>query len=255
MSAADGAASFFPTDGSTLGHNQFSSNPWFYASVTPTPNAPEAQLVLTSRCALCPTVLEALCRLVKEGEIGALNVINAETNPRHAELLGVRSVPWVRIGEFVLAGARGYEELKGWARAANSGAGRGAYLRELLKTGSIKPALELVRATPGYLDALIPLIADVDAELQVRLGASAIVEHLQGSPELAARVDALAALTRSDDARVRADACHALALSGSAQALPHVRRLLDDASDEVQEIARESLAALGASGHGPASSR
>jgi HEAT repeat protein len=41
-----------------------------------------------------------------------------------------------------------------------------------------------------------------------------------------------------------------LALTGSAEAIPHARRLLDDDSDEVREIARESLAALEASRNG-----
>lgn len=192
-----------------------------------------------------------MVRLVKEGEVAKLEVLNAGANPQEAERLGVRSVPWVRIGDFIFSGPRSYEELKRWARATRSTTGRGDYLVDLLASGGIGPALDLVRRHSEYLDALIPRVAVVDSPLQVRVGIGAIIEHLQGSKELAARVEPLAALTEHGDARVRADACHYLALTRSPAAVPHVRGLLDDADAEVREIAAESLAALNASGQNP----
>ncbi len=193
-------------------------------------------------------MLEALSRLVKEGIIGRLTVINADVETEEAEKRGVRSVPWLRIGEFVLTGARSYQQLRTWATSSGTNAGRGAYIKELLKNGAMKQALERVQSTPGYLDALIPLIADVDSEFQVRVGVGAILEHLQGTSALAQRVDSLAELARSPDARVRADACHALALTESLAAIGVVESLLNDSSDEVREIAKESLDALKGSG-------
>jgi HEAT repeat protein len=54
----------------------------------------------------------------------------------------------------------------------------------------------------------------------------------------------LAELTRHTDHRVRADACHLLGLSGSAAARPYLEACIKDSSEEVREIASESLQLL-----------
>ncbi len=190
--------------------------------------------------------MQALARLVKEGTLGRLEILNAGTNPDDAEKLGVRAVPWVRIGDFELSGARGYEELERWARSVDTIEGRSEYLVELLKSGGLNHAIAMIERDPAYVDALIPLVTRQEAELQVRLGVGALMEQLQGTRELAARVAPLAALTNNADARVRADACHYLALTRSPDAAAYIKGLLGDASPEVREIAAEGLAALAA---------
>jgi len=44
-----------------------------------------------------------------------------------------------------------------------------------------------------------------------------------------------------DDARVRGDACHYLSLTRDPAYIPHIEKLLSDESEEVREIAQDSL--------------
>ena len=91
------------------------------------------------------------------------------------------------------------------------------------------------------MDALLELFTDPDTQLNTRIGISAIMEDLEGTDTLRAAVDRLGELTHHDDARIRGDACHYLALSGSPKAAEYIRPLLQDADAEVRDVARESL--------------
>jgi len=209
-----------------------------------TPSPPDALLLLTSTCPFCPTMLQALGELVKAGHLGRLEAINIEKHPEVARQHGVRSVPWVKLGPFELDGLRTQAELKLWTERAGTIEGIAEYVRELLATGNLKKVIELVGRDPIYLDALPVLLTDLDAELQVRLGLGALMEELHNQPVLARLVAPLGKLTENDSAPVRSDACHYLALTGSAEALPYVERLLQDADTTVREVANESLVSL-----------
>jgi HEAT repeat protein len=88
--------------------------------------------------------------------------------------------------------------------------------------------------------AVLPIVGNVDASLNVRLGAGVLLEHFAGSDALRALLPRLGELSQHADARVRADACHYLGLTGDAAARPWLEARLDDDAD-VREIAAESL--------------
>ena len=69
-----------------------------------TKTKPAALLLLGTHCPHCPQVLKALSELVKAGDIHKLEVVNVEQAPEIARELGVRGVPWIRVGEFTLTG-------------------------------------------------------------------------------------------------------------------------------------------------------
>ncbi len=77
---------------------------------------PDALLFLSSHCPHCPAVLAGLSELVKRGSIGRLEVINLEQHPEAPAALQVRTVPWLRLGPYILTGARTLGELETWAR-------------------------------------------------------------------------------------------------------------------------------------------
>jgi hypothetical protein len=201
-------------------------------------------MLLSPGCAFCPAVLQALGELVKTGVIGRLEVVNIASHPEAARKYGVRSVPWVRIGVFELSDARTQLELERWARRAGSDEGTRDYIADLLKSGGLERVLTLLRDDERNMRHVLALVADPDADLHARIGAGAVLEHLQGTPLLAAQVDALGRLTRHADPRVRADAAHYLSLTLQATALPFLRALEHDADADVREIAREGIAAL-----------
>ncbi len=210
------------------------------------PHLPDVLLLTGTHCPYCPSMLRALQTLLADGAIASLESVNIEENPELAAELGVRSVPWVRIGPFELAGLRPAQELRQWVQRAGSDAGMVNYLDELLSTGAIDKGLDLVRKEPAAMDALLTLFSDPELQLNVRIGISAIMEELEGSEPLQGLVGRLGELTRHDQAAIRGDACHFLALSGSREAAVFIRPLLDDPDAGIREIAADSLELLAA---------
>lgn len=205
---------------------------------------PDALLFLAGQCPHCPVVLTALSDMVKRGVIGRLKVVNIESHPAAAQALGVRSVPWLRIGPFQLAGARSPAELEIWARRAASAEGISDAFHDLLKQADLAQVLQLIRADAARLAALLPIVANPEASLNVKLGVGVVFEEYAGQPALQALVDDLGSLTQHADARVRADASHLLSLTQDVAARAWLQARLQDDSADVREIAAESLQTL-----------
>lgn len=113
-----------------------------------------------------------------------------------------------------------------------------------LLEGQLKSVLAMVERLPNALADLLPIVANPEANLNVRFGASAVLERHAGSTALQALVPALGMLAGHGDARVRADACHLLGLSGSDAAIKYLEARRNDPDAEVREIVAESLEAL-----------
>jgi hypothetical protein len=205
---------------------------------------PDALLVIGPGCPYCASVLEALSRLVKEGAIGTLEVVNAAARPERAQALQVRSVPWTRIGAFRFDSALGLEELRSWAERAGTEEGSTRYIEFLLGAGRLAQVVAWLGEHPNAAQALLPLMSDMEVTMHVRVGVGAVLESLAGTDTLSALAPDLGRLTRHPDPRVRSDACHYLALTGSPEALAYLRERLGDESAEVREVAAESLEAL-----------
>ena len=208
------------------------------------PGPPDALLLLTTQCPHCPTVLQGLAELVKQGIIGRLEAVNIAAHPDIAAQHRVRSVPWVRLGEFELQGLHSTAELRNWAQRAGSEAGVAEYYADLLKHGQLASVLAAVQKNPQRLSALLLLARDPDTELAIRVGVSAVMEEFADSEALRAQLSALMTLGRHHDPRVRADACHFLALTASPEAVGPLQDLSEDPERSVQDVARDSLKEL-----------
>lgn len=206
--------------------------------------APDAMLLISSHCPHCATALAALADLVKQGAVGRLTVVNVARHPEAADAKGVRSVPWVRIGQFEFAGAQSAAELRTWAERAKGEEGWADYFHQLLKDGQAVHVIELVRAAPERLAAILPIIANPEASLNVRLGAGVLMEEFAHSAALKSLTPRLGEMASDPDARVRADACHYLSMTGDVRSRPYLEAQVDDPDAEVREIARESLSTL-----------
>ncbi len=113
-----------------------------------------------------------------------------------------------------------------------------------LLEGQLKSVIAVVERLPKALADLLPIVANPEANMNVRFGASAVLERFAGTPALQALVPALGMLAGHGDARVRADACHLLGLSGSAAARNYLEARRDDPDAEVREIVADSLEEL-----------
>jgi hypothetical protein len=209
-----------------------------------TRSVPDALLLLLPDCPHCPAMLEGLGKLLKEGEIGRLEAVNIAVHPDVATGLGVRSVPWMRVGEFELDGSLSLSELRRWAELAGTPPGMAAYFLHLLKNGRRAKVEEMARQEPQRLLALVDLLADPEASMAVRLGIGAVLEELQPDGTASLMVPGLGALTRHPDALVRADACHFLSLVGGDGIVPYLQACRDDTDDAVREVVAEILAEM-----------
>lgn len=204
----------------------------------------DALFCLSTRCPHCPAMLGILGDLVKAGRLGRLEVVNLEVYPEIAGTLGVRSVPWVRLGRFEFAGLRTRAELEQWIVRATHPDAMADYLHAQLRDGHFADVVAMVRRDPEALSALLPIVANPEASINVRIGAGGVFEEFAGQVPMQQLTDRLGALSRHADPRVRADACHYLSLTGSPSARPYLRERLADEDVSVREIAAESLEAL-----------
>ncbi len=213
----------------------------------PMQSAPDVLLLISPNCPHCQSVLHSLSELVKQAEIGRLEVINIAVHAQTADRLGVRSVPWMKIGRFELTGNYTQAELTDWINQAASDTGDAEYLSNLLAQQQLEKAQELVTKEPSMLQATMELIAAPDTPMVTRIGVSVIMEELADSDALASLVDQLGELTHAEESNIRADASHYLGLSGSRSALPWLKPMLQDVHEHVREIAQDSLERLEAS--------
>ncbi len=211
-------------------------------------HAPHALLFTTPGCPHCPGIRAALEKLHNEGVISELETISIGDDPARAEALGVRTVPWLQLGEFVLTGAQTPQQLRQWAERASNG-DMGDYLHHLLANGELGTANTLLMQSPQYLPTLLSLLDENDTPIQVRLGISAIIEGLEGSESLQNLLPALIEMSQRSDHRLRSDACHFLGLSHSQAALPTLQSRLDDENSEIREIAAEAITMINENKH------
>ncbi|WP_457673982.1 HEAT repeat domain-containing protein [Thiolapillus sp.] len=207
-------------------------------------NPPDTLLLIAPGCPHCQSVLASLTELVKKGEIGRLEVINIAVHPEAAREAGTRSVPWMRIGQYELAGNYSLGEIREWVEKAASGAEAGDYIKELLEQQQMDRAMDYLKQHPEELAALLDLMQREDNSLGVSFGVSALFEELAGSEALKALVPRLGELTHAEKANTRGDAAYYLGLSGSPEARAWLEPLLDDPQEDVREIAREALESL-----------
>jgi hypothetical protein len=170
--------------------------------------------------------------------------VDASEHPEQAAEYGVRAAPWLRLGPFTLTGAHSRAELRQWAEWASGEEGTAHYVEHMLKLGGYQHAVAFIEADTQRLKPLLAIVANPAASLEVRLGVSALLEAHARTPALQTLLPQLAELSRHDDHRVRADACHLLGLTGSPAARPHLESRLNDEQEEVREIAAEALEEL-----------
>lgn len=202
---------------------------------------PDALLLMGTHCPWCPKVLASLEQLLADGTIASLETVILEEQPEIAAELGVRTVPWVRIGPFELEGMRSTAELREWANKAGTQQGTLDSLDELLSSGQIKKVEQHLEQDPALLADLIKLFARSGTGINTRIGISAIIEDLKDSELLQSEYERLTELLEHKDANIRADGCHFLSMTGLPAAKAAIKPLLEDADADVRSMAQDSL--------------
>ena len=205
---------------------------------------PSALLLVSSHCPHCHA-LEALLReRMDNGVLGELNIIDIEQSPEVAQQLGVRSVPWLQLGDFIFDGAMTPAELDNWIERTGSADGFSSYISFLLEHGQLAKAIEWIEQGKASLTNIIPLLADPDAKMNVRVGLGAILEHFEDTPAIREISPELVVMLDDPHPAIRIDACHYLSLTHSVDAIEPLTIRLDDIDAQVREVARESIEEL-----------
>lgn len=203
--------------------------------------APDALLLITGGCPHCPAALQAMTQLLKEGDIGRLQVINVAVHIEEAEARGVQSVPWAKIGPFSVEGGFSPGKLRELAQGVHDDSMFDVWLLELLKTGKRARYEALVREEPARIHALARLMTNPETSMAIRLGIGAVLEELHGSGLTAPLIPALADMQDLEDRLLSADACHFLTLIGGEEIRPNMQKARQSPNPEVREIAEEWL--------------
>ena len=207
----------------------------------PVLQGPEVLLLISSHCAHCAAVLKVVTAMVKQGDMTALKIMNLEKVPELAQQLGVRSVPWLKIGEFVFEGELTAAEIQHWMNEVSSEQGEKVYLYEMLIDGNVDKVIDYIKQTPHALQTVAKFMLDADAKINLKLGVGVIFEEFASDALVDTVIPQLLAYIDSDDARVRGDACHYLSLIGRDEFVPVFEECLLDDNVDVREIAQESL--------------
>jgi len=204
---------------------------------------PSALLLTSSQCPHCHSLEQLLTQRQSSGQLGELDVVNIEKSPEIAQQLGIRSVPWLRLGVLEFDSAPTSDELDDWLNLSGQAA-LSAYLGYLLQNGKLQNVLEWIEQDKAGLSDLLPLLVDPEVKLNVRIGIGAVMESFEGHDQLKALYNNLVQFCQHKDPVVRIDACHYLALSHLPQALGVINKMLNDEHEHVREVAAESIELL-----------
>jgi len=203
--------------------------------------APSALLLIASGCQHCPAVLQSLSELVKDARLSSLEVVNIVAAPERAQELNVRSVPWVKIGDFELVGMKSKKELEEWIEKSTNPEDLSAYFEELMTSGEISKVQEMMEQQPQHIQSLFNIMSNEQSSLSARVGVGAVIEHLAGTETLINSIDTLGEYCKSPNPRIRNDACYYLGLSHDVKAKKYIQPLLNDENADVRECAEDAL--------------
>jgi hypothetical protein len=189
-------------------------------------------------------VLESLTQQLKQGNIARLDAVNIVNSPEVAQQLGVRSVPWTRIGRFELDGALSPKEVGEWIERATEGSGVDDYFSESLAAQRSDKVIGWLEESPEDLKTLLELQLKASTPMAARIGIGVVMEQLEGDPKLSHALPTLIEMSHSPQANIRADVAHYLGLTHHPDAKSTLKEMLNDSHPDVREIAAESLELL-----------
>ncbi len=201
----------------------------------------KATLLVAPGCPHCEAMSRLLLQRVKDGRLGTLEIHHLPQHPELARELGVRSVPWFRIGVVELAGDYSGEEIDAFIELNRQPDPLSKFYGWLFRNGQKDEVLRRVRNAPENLREMMKLVFVEKTKFVERIGIGAVLEELAGEPVLEAIVPDLERMAQSPDHKDRVDAAYYLGLVGSDAARALLERLLQDEHPEVREEAGEAL--------------
>lgn len=201
----------------------------------------EALLFIAPGCTHCPSVMSHLSTLVKEGKIARLEIINIQLYPELAAAHNVRSVPWLKLSDYILTGSYSLAELRQWTRLSQSEEGLEQYIEQQLSDGELNKIITEIKNYPGWLSAIIKLLKNDDTSMQVRLGIDSIMEAMSGTEALQLQVDALVQISETVHPSRLADIIYYLGLSKSLHAIASIEKFLTHENPDIVDACNDAI--------------
>jgi len=212
-------------------------------------------LFISTQCPHCAQALEILTKAVKQGVVSQLNIINLNTVANPQDYSSIRSVPFIKIGDFEFSGNIKQSELDDWIQASQENKFPHYYFSMKLSDGNINQAERLIKQNPEYWFTLIQLLQDSETKLQVKIGSTSIFEthckDLINSSQCDEVTHALIQATKTDEHATRVDLIYILSLiyselkankKNNNELSDFIKQTLNDKSDEIKEIIEDAIA-------------
>ncbi len=203
-----------------------------------------ATLLVAPGCPHCDAMSRLLLERVKRGDLATLEIHNLQQRPELAQQLGVRSVPWFRVGVVELVGDYSGEELDGFIQLNRQPDPLSRFYGWLFRNGQKDEVLRRVRAEPQNLHEMMKLVFVEKTKFVERIGIGAIIEELEGEPMLEIILPDLERMAAMPYHKDRVDAAYYLGLTRSPRARPVLEKLLEDENREVRQEAEDALEQL-----------
>lgn len=208
------------------------------------PDLKTIELYIAPGCPHCPNMIKVASELVKNGDIGKLEIINIAIAQDLAQQASIRSVPTFRIGEVSLTGVHTAKELIQWVTKSASPEGLTDFFNQAFEQGQLNEVTKKVENKPVLLDHLLDMLADMETPFTSRIAISAVFEHFQNSAEIGELVPRLCDLAQDEHGSIRTDMAYILGLTGNLSAIPCLEKLVKDDFDDARETALESIQAI-----------
>lgn len=206
-----------------------------------------ALLLTTPGCAHCAALKKILQKLLSEGILTSLSIIDVAAQPDVAVRYGVKSVPWFLLGPYAFQGVYPEKDIRTWLTDLRDTAGQSRYFEYALQSGELQQVISMVHKTPEILSGLLSLATNSELDIKVRLGISAVIEEFEGCQVLTDLIKKMIQLADHPQPRVRADAAHYLSLTHHNAVIPVLKKLTVDEDREVRQIAVDALEEMEAS--------
>ncbi len=212
-------------------------------------DVPGIRVLVAAGCPHCPHAVRAAARLVAEGRVRRLHVVDVALFPAEAERLGITSVPVTLAEGLVLAGVRPVEELARELHTWGTPEWEERVLAAHLDEGRLEAAARrLERGGAARAFAALWGRSSFSERLGLMLAARTALERAPRALD-----DAVAELVphlEEGEAGFRGDTADLLGSLRHPGARPALERLAADPDPELAEVAQEALERLSGGGDG-----
>ena len=214
----------------------------------------EVILFISTHCTHCASTLELLTKSIKQAKISQLTVINLEADNATEKYTHIRSVPYIKIGDFEFTGNLDKTDIDEMHNAHSKNILDEYLFSKLFSDGLLKQAEKLVKENQSYWPTLINLAKSEESKMQTRIGITAIFETqantLMNSKENHLIIDSLLSGSTNKNHTIRVDLIYFISIIyiemqklklDYPKLSDFIQKTQNDSSEEIRSIIHDAL--------------